>query len=116
MNVNGKLSKKFEGLFFYTKSSPERIVQGSLTISQLYYLVKLKALRIAGNQLVVDSFAQSFKNGNVVFTVNVAVDTVLHTVPQHQISKAGVLRARKERRIVKGRNYLLCLHFMCLLQ
>ena len=85
-------------------------------VSLLYYLVKLKALRIAGNQLVVDSFAQSFKNGNVVFTVNVAVDTVLHTVPQHQISKAGVLRARKERRIVKGRNYLLCLHFMCLLQ
>lgn len=76
-------------------------------VSLLYYLVKLKALRIAGNQLVVDSFAQSFKNGNVVFTVNVAVDTVLHTVPQHQISKASVLRARKERRIVKGRNYLL---------
>ena len=74
-------------------------------VSLLYYLVKLKALRIAGNQLVVDSFAQSFKNGNVVFTVNVAVDTVLHTVLQHQISKAGVLRARKERRIVKGRNY-----------
>lgn len=85
-------------------------------VSLLYYLVKLKALRVAGNQLVVDSFAQSFKNGNVVFTVNVAVDTVLHTVLQHQISKAGVLRARKERRIVKGRNYLLCLHFMCLLQ
>ena len=85
-------------------------------VSLLYYLVKLKALRIAGNQLVVDSFAQSFKNGNVVFTVNVAVDTVLHAVPQHQISKAGVLRARKERRIVKSRNYLLCLHFMCLLQ
>lgn len=85
-------------------------------VSLLYYLVKPEALRIAGNQLVVDSFAQSFKNGNVVFTVNVAVDTVLHTVPQHQISKAGVLRARKERRIVKGRNDLLCLHFMCLLQ
>lgn len=85
-------------------------------VSLLYYLVKLKALRIAGNQLVVDSFAQSFKNGNVVFTVNVAVDTVLHTVLQHQISKAGVLRARKERRIVKGRNYLLSLHFMSLLQ
>ena len=85
-------------------------------VSLLYYLVKLKALRIAGNQLVVDSFAQSFKNGNVVFTVNVAVDTVLHTVPQHQVSKAGVLRARKEGRIVKGRNDLLGLHFMCLLQ
>ena len=85
-------------------------------VSLLYYLVKLKALRIAGNQLVVDSFAQSFKNGNVVFTVNVAVDTVLYTVLQHQVSEAGVLRACKERRIVKGRNYLLCLHFMCLLQ
>ena len=85
-------------------------------VTLLYYLVKLKALRIAGNKLVVDSFAQSFKNGNVVFTVNVAVDTVLHTVLQHQISKAGVLRARKERRIVKGRNYLLSLHFMSLLQ
>lgn len=85
-------------------------------VSLLYYLVKLKGLRIAGNQFVVDSFAQSFKNGNVVFTVNVAVDTVLHTVLQHQISKAGVLRARKERRIVKGRNYLLRLYFMCLLQ
>ena len=34
MNVNGKLSKKFEGLFFYTKSSPERFVQGSLFVSQ----------------------------------------------------------------------------------
>lgn len=85
-------------------------------VTLLYYLVKLKALRIAGNKLVVDSFAQSFKNGNVVFTVNVAVDTVLHTVLQHQISKAGVLRARKERWIVKSRNYLLRLHFMCLLQ
>lgn len=85
-------------------------------VSLLYYLVKLKALRIAGNQLVVDPLAQSFKNGNVVFTVNVAVDTVLHAVPQHQISKAGMLRACKERRIVKGRNDLLCLPFMCLLQ
>ena len=85
-------------------------------VSLLYYLVKLKALRIAGNQLVVDSFAQSFKNGNMVFTVNMAVDTVLYTVLQHQVSEAGVLGARKERRIVKGRNYLLCLHFMCLLQ
>ena len=85
-------------------------------VSLLYYLVKPETLRIAGNQLVVDSFAQSFKNGNVVFTVNVAVDTVLHTVPQHQISKAGMLRACKKRRIVKGRNYLLRLYFMCLLQ
>lgn len=85
-------------------------------VSLLYYFVKLKALRIAGNKLVVDSFAQSFKNGNVVFTVNVAVDTVLHTVPQHQISKAGMLRACKKRRIVKGRNYLLRLYFVCLLQ
>ena len=34
MNVNGKLSKKFEGLFLYTKSSPERIVQGSLSVFQ----------------------------------------------------------------------------------
>lgn len=34
MSVNGKLSKKFEGLFFYTKSSPERFVQGSLTVFQ----------------------------------------------------------------------------------
>lgn len=32
MNVNGKLSKKFESLFLYTKSSPERIVQGSLSV------------------------------------------------------------------------------------
>ena len=85
-------------------------------VSLLYYLVKPEALRIAGNQLVVDPFAQSFKNGNVVFTVNVAVDTVLYTVLQHQVSEAGVLRACKKRRIVKGRNYLLCLHFMCLLQ
>lgn len=85
-------------------------------VSLLYYLVKLKALRVAGNQLIVDSFTQSFKNGNVVFTVNVAVDTVLYTVLQHKISKAGVLRACKERRIVKGRNYLLRLHFMRLLQ
>ena len=85
-------------------------------VSLLYYLVKLKALRIAGNKLVVDPFAQSFENRNVVFTVNVPVDTVLHAVAQHQISEAGVLRARKERRIVKGRNYLLSLHFMSLLQ
>ena len=85
-------------------------------VSLLYYLVKLKALRVAGNKLIVDSFAQSFKNGNVVFTVNVAVDTVLHAVPQHQISKAGVLRACEKRWIVKSRNYLLRLHFMCLLQ
>lgn len=120
MNVNGKLSKKFEGLFLYTKAPLNDSFRGAClfvsVVSLLYYLVKLKALRIAGNQLVVDSFAQSFKNGNVVFTVNVAVDTVLHTVLQHQISKAGVLRARKERRIVKGRNYLLSLHFMSLLQ
>lgn len=34
MNVNGKLSKKFEGLFLYTKSSPERFVQGSLFVFQ----------------------------------------------------------------------------------
>ena len=34
MNVNGKLSKKFEGLFLYTKSTPERIVQGSLSVYQ----------------------------------------------------------------------------------
>lgn len=111
MNVNGKLSKKFEGLFLYTKAPLNESFRGACLflseVSLLYYLVKPEALRIAGNQLVVDSFAQSFKNGNVVFTVNVAVDTVLHTVPQHQISKAGVLRARKERRIVKGRNYLL---------
>ena len=85
-------------------------------VSLLYYLVKLKALRVAGNKLIVDSFAQSFENGNVVFTMNVAVDTVLHTVLQHQISKAGMLCACKERRIVKGRNDLLCLPFMCLLQ
>lgn len=32
MNVNGKLSKKFESLFLYTKSSPERFVQGSLSV------------------------------------------------------------------------------------
>ena len=103
-------------MFWYVKSTPERFVQGCFTISQLYYLVKLEALRVAGNKLVVDSFTQSFENGNVVFTVNVAVDTVLHVVPQHQISKAGVLCARKERRIVKGRNYLLRLHFMRLLE
>ena len=52
----------------------------------------------------------------MVFTVNVPVDTVLHAVAQHQISEAGVLRARKERRIVKGRNYLLRLHFKKQLQ
>ena len=34
MNVNDKLSKKFEGLFLYTKSSPERFVRGSLSVSQ----------------------------------------------------------------------------------
>ena len=85
-------------------------------VSLLYYLVKPEALRVAGNKLVVDSFTQSFENGNVVFTMNVAVDTVLHTVLQHQISEAGMLCACKERRIVKGRNYLLGLHFMCLLQ
>lgn len=34
MNVNGKLSKKFEGLFLYTKSSPERFVQVSLSVYQ----------------------------------------------------------------------------------
>ena len=34
MNVNGKLSKKFEGLFLYTKSSSERIVQGSMSVFQ----------------------------------------------------------------------------------
>ena len=85
-------------------------------VSLLYYLVKLEALRIAGNKLVVDSFTQSFENGNVVFTMNVSIDTVLHTVLQHKISKAGVLRACEKWRIVKGRNYLLRLHFMCLLQ
>lgn len=41
MNVNGKLSKKFEGLFFYTKSSPERIVQGSLSVFQRSFAVIL---------------------------------------------------------------------------
>ena len=85
-------------------------------VSLLYYLVKLKALRVAGNKLIVDSFAQSFKNRNMGFSVNMSVDAVLHTVLQHKVSEAGMLRARKERRIVKGRNYLLCLHFMCLLQ
>lgn len=34
MNVNGKLSKEFEGLFLYTKSSPERFVQVSLSVYQ----------------------------------------------------------------------------------
>lgn len=85
-------------------------------VSLLYYLVKPEALRITGNKLVVDSFAQAFKNRDVVFTMNMAVNTVLHAVLQHQISKAGVLRACEKRRIVKGRNYLLRLHFMCLLQ
>ena len=85
-------------------------------LSLLYYLVKLEALRIAGNKLIVDSFTQAFKNRDMIFTMNVAVDTVLYTVLQHKISKAGVLRACKERRIVKGRNYLLRLHFMRLLQ
>ena len=41
MNVNGKLSKKFEGLFLYTKSSPERIVQGSLSVFQRSFAVIL---------------------------------------------------------------------------
>lgn len=41
MNVNGKLSKKFEVCFFYTKSSPERIVQGSLSISQRIFVIIL---------------------------------------------------------------------------
>ena len=34
MNVNGKLSKKFEGLFLYVKSTPERFVQGCLSVFQ----------------------------------------------------------------------------------
>lgn len=41
MNVNGKLSKKFEGLFLYTKSSPERFVQGSFAASQRSFAVIL---------------------------------------------------------------------------
>jgi len=41
MNVNGKLSKKFEGLFLYTKSSPERFVQGSLSVSKRSFTVIL---------------------------------------------------------------------------
>ncbi len=41
MNVNGKLSKKFEGLFLYKKSSPERIVQGSLSVYQRSFTVIL---------------------------------------------------------------------------
>lgn len=41
MNVNGKLSKKFEGLFLYTKSSPERFVQGSLSVSKRSFAVIL---------------------------------------------------------------------------
>ena len=41
MNVNDKLSKKFEGLFLYTKSSPERIVQGSLSVFQRSFAVIL---------------------------------------------------------------------------
>ena len=41
MNVNGKLSKKFEGLFLYTKSSPERFVQGSLSVYQRSFTVIL---------------------------------------------------------------------------
>ncbi len=41
MNVNGKLSKKFEGLFLYTKSSPERFIQGSLSVYQRSFTVIL---------------------------------------------------------------------------
>lgn len=41
MNVNGKLSKKFEGLFLYVKSSPERFVQGSLSVFQRSFAVIL---------------------------------------------------------------------------
>ena len=41
MNVNDKLSKKFEGLFLYTKSSPERFVQGSLSVSKLSFPIIL---------------------------------------------------------------------------
>lgn len=67
MNVNGKLSKKFEGLFLYTKAPLNDSFRGACLffseVTLLYYLVKLKALRIAGNKLVVDSFAQSFKTG-----------------------------------------------------
>lgn len=41
MNVNGKLSKKFEGLFLYTKSSPKRFVQGSFAVFQRSFAVIL---------------------------------------------------------------------------